>query len=344
MRRDFTVNAMMQNVLTGEIVDCWGGKEDLNRKILRCVSAETFPEDALRVFRAAQFAARFEAQIEPQTLALCAQIDVTQVTRERVMEEMNKALLKARKPSVFFRVLREMNHLKEFFPELAACIGVKQSPVYHPEGDVFEHTMLVVDCAANLRSRAVNPQAFMIAALFHDLGKIVATEIHEDGKITAYGHEVLGLETVKTQLLRLTNNQKLIRYVLNLTELHMRPNRLAENHSKKKKTRELFDLCEVPEDLILLARADATGKLDKPYPDEDEIFLRERLEDYRAVMLRPMVTGDDLIRAGVVPGKQMKEMLAFARKLHFSGIERKNALHQTLIQFGYAGNNAQTKK
>ena len=336
MRRDFTINAMMQDVLTGEIIDCWGGREDLKKGIIRCVSEKTFPEDALRVFRAAQFAARFRAEIESETLNLCREIDVTQVTHERVYEEMNKALLKSDAPSVFFRALRQMNHLKEFFPELEACISVPQSPIHHPEGDVFEHTMLVVDCAAGLRSRAVNPQAFMVAALFHDLGKVVATEIHPDGKITAYGHEVLGLDTVKRQLLRLTNNQKLQQYVLNLTELHMRPNRLAENHSKKKKTRELFDLCVAPEDLILLARADASGKLDQPYPMENEVFLNERLKDYREIMSRPMVTGDDLIRAGVQPGKQMKEMLAFSRKLHFSGIERKNALKQTLRQFGYA--------
>ena len=333
MRRDFTINAMMRDVLTGKIVDCWGGQEDLKKKIIRCVSEKTFPEDALRVFRAAQFAARLNAEIEPETLRLCREIDVTQVTHERVFEEMNKALLKAETPSVFFRILRDMDHLKEFFPELAACIGVPQNPAYHPEGDVFEHTMLVVDCAAKLRSRAVQPRAFMIAALFHDLGKVIATEIHEDGKITAYGHEVLGLETVKTQMLRLSNDQKLLKYVLNLTELHMRPNRLSENRSKKKKTRELFDLCVCPEDLILLARADASGKLDKPYPDENETFLRERLDDYREIMRRPMVQGDDLIRAGVKPGPQMKNMLAFARKLHFSGIEKKTALKQTLRQF-----------
>ncbi len=338
MRRDFTINAMMQDVLSGKIVDCWGGREDLKRRIIRCVSEKTFPEDALRVFRAAQFSARFRAEIESETLELCREIDVSCVTHERVFEEMSKALLKADEPSIFFRALRRMNHLKEFFTELQACIGVPQSPKYHPEGDVFEHTMLVIDCAAKLRARAVNPLGFMLSALFHDLGKVVATEIHEDGRITAYGHEVLGLDTVRTQMLRLTNNQKLIRYVLNLTELHMRPNKLAECRSKKKKTRDLFDRCICPEDLILIARADASGKLDKPYPDENEVFLRERLTDYRAVVARPMVGGDDLIRAGVKPGVQMKNMIARARQLHFSGIEKKNALKMVLGEYGYDGN------
>lgn len=341
-RRDFTINAMMQDVLTGEIVDCWGGRADLERRIIRCVSRKTFPEDALRVFRAAQFAARLEATIEPETLKLCREIDVRLISHERIFEETAKALLKARTPSAYFRALREMNHLSEFFPELEACAAVPQNPQYHPEGDVFEHTMLVIDCAARLRERATEPLAFMFAALFHDLGKIVATETQPDGRITAYGHEVLGLETVERQLRRLTNNARLIRYVLNLTELHMRPNKLAECKSKKKKTRELFDRCVCPEDLILLARADASGKLDQPYPDANETFLRERLADYRAVMTRPMVTGNDLIASGIAPGIQMKALLARARQLHFAGVEKKNALKQLLKEYeqNNAGNHA----
>ena len=132
---------------------------------------------------------------------------------------------------------------------------------------------------------------------------------------------------------RWTNNTKLIRYVLNQTQLHMRPNLLACFHSKKKKTRQLFDLSVCPEDLILLSRADASGKLDAPYNEENEIFLRERLEDYRAVLARPMVTGRDLIEAGVRPGEDMKALLQRARMLHFSGIERKNALKQVLEEY-----------
>jgi len=332
MRRDFTINAMMQNVLTGEIVDHWHGREDLENRVIRCVNEQTFREDALRVFRAAQFAARLDAGIDDDTLALCADIDVTQISVERVFEEMSKALLKAERPSVFFRELRRMDHLKEFFPEIAACIGVEQNPRFHPEGDVFEHTMLVIDCAAKLRGRAKEPLMFMISALMHDLGKIVATEVQEDGKITAYGHEVLGLPTVERQLRRLTNHQKLIEYVLNQTELHMRPNKLAQSNSRKKKTRMLFDLSVCPEDLILLSRADASGKLDAPYNEENERYLRERLEDYREIMKRPMVTGRDLMEAGLKPGEHFKALLQRAKVLHFAGIEKKRALRDVLAE------------
>ena len=332
MRRDLTINAMMRDVLTGEIVDLWGGREDLAARVVRHVSDATFPEDALRVFRAAQFAARLDATVAPETIALCRRMDVGEISHERVFDELAKALLKANRPSIFFRVLMKTDHLKEFFPELEACAGVPQSPVHHPEGDVFEHTMLVVDRAAELRDRAQQPLPFMVAALFHDLGKVVATRVQPDGKITAYGHEVQGFDLCERQLRRLTSQAKLIEYVKNMMWLHMRPNILAQGRSHKKKTRQLFDLSVCPEDLILLARADASGKLDKPYDPANEAFLRERLEDYRRVAARPMVTGQDLIDAGLEPGPSFSEWLARARQLHFAGLERERALCQVLAE------------
>lgn len=330
MRRDLTVNAMMRDVLTGELIDLWGGQRDLEARVIRHVSDETFPEDALRVFRAAQFAARFEGTVAPETMALCKRMDVGEISHERVFDELKKALLKAEKPSVFFRVLREMDHLKEFFPELEGCIGVQQNPDHHPEGDVFEHTMLVLDCAAGLRDQAKQPLAFMLAALLHDLGKAVATQVQPDGKITAYGHERAGLEPCERQLRRLTGQVRLIEYVKNMMWLHMRPNILAQAKSRKKKTRQLFDLSVCPEDLILLSRADASGKRDRPYDAANEAFLRERLEDYYRVLRRPMVTGKDLIDAGLKPGPMFSEWLRRARMLHFSGIERDRALRQVV--------------
>ncbi|MBR1560389.1 MAG: tRNA nucleotidyltransferase [Clostridia bacterium] len=331
-RRDLTINAMMRDALTGDLIDLWGGQRDLADRVVRHVSDETFPEDALRVFRAAQFAARLESTVAPETMALCRRMDVSDISHERVFDELCKALLKAKKPSVFFRVLLEMDHLKEFFPELQACAGVRQNPVYHPEGDVFEHTLLVLDSAAALRERAQWPLAFMLSALFHDLGKAVATQVQPDGKITAYGHEVQGLPLCEAALRRLTSQAKLIEYVKNMMWLHMRPNMLAAARSKKKKTRQLFDLSVCPEDLILLSRADATGKLDAPYDEANEAFLRERLDDYREVMKRPMVTGRDLIDAGLRPGPAFSKRLARARELHFAGLEKERALKQVLAE------------
>jgi len=153
-RRDFTVNALMEDVLTGEITDHFGGRSDLEAGVIRHIDDITFSEDPLRVLRGAQFAARFGFQIAPETVDLCRGIDISSLTRERVTEEMKKALLKAERPSVFFEELRKMNQLSVWFPELEALIGVEQDPVFHPEGDVWVHTMEVLDRAASNRARA----------------------------------------------------------------------------------------------------------------------------------------------------------------------------------------------
>ena len=343
-RRDFTINAMLQDVLSGDILDFYGGRQDLEDRVIRCVCPETFVEDALRAFRAAQFAARMNACIEPATCRLCGEMDVSRLSVERVMGETEKALLKADRPSAYFRHLRSMNHLKEYFTELERTIGVEQNPRFHPEGDVFEHTMLVLDAAAGLRARSEWPLAFMLSALLHDIGKIVATEVQQDGRITAYGHETLGLSLVEQQLRRITNHEKLIKYVCNQAELHMRPNMLFFAQSRKKKTRQLFDMSLCPNDLILLSRADASGKLDEPYREENEAWLRERLQDYHDRLQLPMVTGQDLIAAGLKPDKHFSALIQRARMLHFSGIERKNALQQVLAEAKNMQENLQNNK
>lgn len=339
-RRDFTINAMMLDPLTGEIIDLWGGRDDLRLNIVRHVSDETFGDDALRVFRAAQFAARLNASVHPSTLSICRGMDVTALSRERVYEELSKALIKSSAPSVFFRLLHSMGHLSEFFPEIEALIGVPQNPIYHPEGDVFEHTMLVLDAAAQLRAQAKEPLNFMLAALMHDLGKANATEISPTGKITSYRHPDTGVALAEIQLKRLTSNNRTIAYVKNMVLLHMRPNMLAGSDSRRKKSREMYDLSLCPEDLILISRADASGKLDAPYNVKNWEYLRQRLDDYHKCVARPMVSGADLVAAGVKPGKHMGEMLARARSLHFSGLEKKRALNQVLKEFKHEVPNA----
>ncbi|MBR2534425.1 MAG: hypothetical protein IKE50_06580, partial [Erysipelotrichaceae bacterium] len=174
-RRDFTINAMMEDVLTGEVVDPFHGRDDLENRILRCVDPVTFVEDPLRVLRAAQFASRFEFAVDSQTVELCKTIDLSALSRERVEEELRKALVKGVKPSVFFETLRQMNQLDVWFPEVKRLIGVRQDPIYHPEGDVWIHTMQVVDNAALFREKVSDPFRFELLALCHDFGKIVTT-------------------------------------------------------------------------------------------------------------------------------------------------------------------------
>ena len=328
-RRDFTFNALMQDVLTGEIVDHFGGAGDLKDGVLRHVNDDSFSEDPLRVLRAAQFAARFGFRVAEETVALCSRMQLQHLPRERVEGELKKAMLKAEKPSIFFEVLREMDQLDCWFPELKALIGIGQNPVYHAEGDVWTHTMMVLDEAAKLRDRAQNPYWFMLSALVHDFGKAVSTE-SVDGTIHAYQHEVAGLPLVESFLHRITAENKLTAYVLNMTELHMKPNTMARVGSAMKNTNKLFDCSVDPEGLIALALADDRGRILQTPAADTEGFLYERLEIFRDLMARPCVLGRDLIEAGIQPGKDFTEILGYAHKLRLAGIPKENALKQVL--------------
>ncbi|MBP5166793.1 MAG: tRNA nucleotidyltransferase, partial [Oscillospiraceae bacterium] len=154
LRRDFTINALMEDVLTGKLVDHFGGAEDLARGVIRHVNDSTFAEDPLRVLRAARFAARFGCTVAPETLELCRRMDLSSLPKERVMGELEKALLRSDKPSVFFRTLRRTGRLSPWFAELEQTIGTEQDPKRHAEGDVWTHTMAVADAAVKYRDKA----------------------------------------------------------------------------------------------------------------------------------------------------------------------------------------------
>lgn len=328
-RRDFTFNALMQDVLTGEIVDHFGGAEDLKAGVLRHVNDASFAEDPLRVLRAAQFAARFGFRVAEETVALCSRMELEHLPRERIEGELKKALLKAERPSIFFEVLRQMDQLDIWFPEVKALIGIRQNPVYHAEGDVWVHTMMVLDEAAKLRDRASNPYWFMLSALTHDFGKAVCTE-EKDGALHAYRHETAGLPLAEAFLLRITKETRLIEYVLNMVEYHMKPNTVAGARSAVKVTTRMYDLSLDPEGLLAIALADDRGRVSEKHTEDNEAFLYERLEVYRELMARPYVMGRDLIEAGLKPGVEFTEILKYAHKLRLAGVPKDNALKQTL--------------
>lgn len=328
-RRDFTMNALMEDVLTGEIVDHFGGRSDLSDGIIRHIDPVTFVEDPLRVLRAAQFAARFGFKVAPETIELCREIDLSSLSKERVEEEMKKALLKADMPSVFFEVLREMDQLGVWFPELQQLIGLEQDPIYHPEGDVWTHTMEVIDRAAQLREKVSDPYRFMLLALTHDFGKIVTTE-EKNGRIHAYGHETEGMPLAESFLKRITNEKDVLDYVLNMVPLHMKPNVAAYSKPALKSTNKMFDQAEAPEDLIWFAEADRPVMSgDDPFQGDRE-FLMGRLETYKETMAKPYVMGRDLVEAGFEPGEDFSEILEYAHKLRLAGIKKESALKQTI--------------
>lgn len=328
-RRDLTIGALMMDVLTEEITDHFGGRSDLENGILRHVCTETFTEDPLRVLRLAQFAARFDFSPAEETLALCRRMKLSYLSRERVWEELRKALLKAKKPSVFFEVLRSVGGLDDWFPEVRDLIGVEQNPDYHAEGDVFTHTMMVLDEAAKYRDDTSEPFAFMLTALCHDFGKAVCTaEI--DGKLCSRHHETVGLPLAERFLLRLTNEARIISYVTNLTEHHMRPNAIAAFGSSVKATNKMFDSVSAAKDLFYFAKSDHFGRICAKGSPFHEDFLLERLRIYEDTMREPYVMGRDLLGAGLTPGPHFSQLLEHAHKLRLAGVKKEEALKQTL--------------
>lgn len=340
IRRDFTMNALMEDVLTGEILDFFGGREDIARGVLRHVNDGTYLEDPLRVLRAAQFAARFGFTLDEKTRALSAGADLTALPGERIMGELEKALLKAEKPSIFFEELRGMNQLSVWFPELEALIGVEQNPAFHPEGDVWTHTMQVLDEAALLRDRAQRPLWFMLAALCHDFGKPLTTE-RIDGALHAYGHEIQGLTPVTQFIRRLTSEKQLLEYVRNLSRLHMEPIGLLRQRAGVKAVMRMLDQAAEPDDLLLLVRADCLGccaaresrAAAEAAFSETEQELRRLLGIYRERMSRPCVMGRDLIEAGLKPGPTLGKTLDYVHKMRLAGVPKPKQLRQAL---GYA--------
>lgn len=256
--------------------------------------------------------------------------DADAISEDTLFAITNRVLLESDKPSAYFRALREDDQLSDLYPELNDMIGVPQEPRFHPEGDVFEHTMLVIDRASELRCRAAFPLEFMYAALLHDAGKCEATVIREDGRIIAYRHELMGDARISALLDRLTDDRTLAEHVRNHTYLHMRPNMLYGAKSRKKKTRQLFDLSVCPEDLILLSRADASGKTDAPYDENAETWLNERLADYRARASAFSITESDLAALGITDRGDLEARMNRARQLHFAGLNKLRVLKQIM--------------
>ena len=328
-RRDFTINALMKNVITGEIVDYFGGVNDLNSGVIRHVNDKTFAEDALRVLRAAQFASRFGFSIADETVSLCKKMSLKDLSSERVFDELTKALLKSSTPSLFFKNLLNMDKLSEWFPEVQQLIGIEQSKIHHAEGDVWNHTMMVIDEAAKRRELAKKPLGFMLAALTHDFGKTICTKVI-NGQVHAYMHETEGLPIIQQFINRLTSENALTKYVLNMAQLHMQPNAMAADKSSIKATNKMFDRSIEPWDLVHLAQCDRLGKISCIEHVSSEPFLTERLKIFEEYMSRPYVMGRDLKDVGIEPNENYKDLLLYAHKLRLAGVPKDDALKQTL--------------
>lgn len=324
LRRDFTMNAIMKNAKTGELLDYFGGMDDIKNKTIRCVSDDTFKIDPLRVLRAAEFSSRLGFEIESRTKQLMADADISELPKERVFAETRKALMNSEKPSVYFNILKEVDQLSAWYPELKACIGAEQNPDYHPEGDVWTHTMEVIDAAAKYRSEVNNPEKFMFAALCHDLGKPAVATINAKGNITHIGHETEGVDIARSFLSRLSSDKSLHEYALNMTKMHMRPHVLYSANARYKKTNAMFDVSVDGHDLAYLAAADDNNRV---YDSDKYIdWMKDRYDIYKSRIQEPMVKGQDLIDMGIKPGPIFNDILSNTRKQHLSGVDKENVL------------------
>ena len=334
-RRDFTVNAILRDALTGEIVDPFGGQADLKNHILRAVPGAGFEEDPLRVLRGAQFAARYDLTVDEATMEKMRRMPTDALSPTRVMSETKKALMQSAHPEVYFDILRRAGALEVWFQELAALIGVRQNPKYHPEGDAYVHTMLVLRAAAEMREAAQKPLNLMLAALVHDLGKAATTTQDQNGNYHSCEHEIAGVPLLSAMLSRIGAGKDMLAYCENMCRLHMRTHICFYMNLGEGQTNLLFDESVCPHDLVLLAVCDARGKGRRTEKsDEEEQFLKERLAAYEEALSMPMPSGDMLIAQGMKAGRGMAQALKEARRLRLCGAGLEDAICQTVIKFG----------
>lgn len=338
-RRDFTVNALAADPMTGEVIDGFGGIKDMRNRVLRVTDRERFQDDALRVYRGVQFAGRFGFSIDPESFHLMKEMVedgmLDHLSKERITEEIKKLMLKSPKPSVGFELLRDLGIVERDYPELHALIGTPQEPDWHPEGDVWVHTMMVVDQVARMSGResyyaSFNPTerlSVLLGALCHDLGKPATTQVGEkDGiqRIRSLGHEEAGKEPAERLLARWMFGDEINRACVAITEQHLKPAVWWRQFRTGELTATTFanavrklikKIHPVPWRVLLAAtEADHRGRgipgVDmEPY--EAGHFFVETVAKWGLDKepTKPLIRGEDLIARGLKPGIRFGELI-----------------------------------
>ena len=308
-RRDFTVNAMLHDPLTGETIDLWGGEADLKARVLRAVDPATFVEDSLRVLRAVQFAARLELGIDTATADLCRKVDLSDLPADRIRGELEKLLLRAEKPSVGLEWADRLGVVDRIFPELGALKGCPQDPDWHPEGDVWVHTLLSLDrgrevCAGLGKERQL---AVMLALLCHDFGKPSTTAV-VDGRIRSMEHEEAGRAPTHAFLDRLNVHTlggfDLRGQVVELVAHHLTPSHFYKNRERvgDGAFRRLARKLE-PELLYRVSLADCRARKSGFDTEAQEWFIsRVRSLGVEKRPPAPLLMGRHLLALGLEPG------------------------------------------
>ena len=314
-RRDFTINAIGWDPLTGRFEDPFDGRGDLERRILRVVDADTFGDDSLRVLRAIQFAARFEFALDDETQSLCRAIPLDDLPAERVWGEVEKLLLQARRPSIGLALALDLGVVDRLLPELRPLVGCEQEPEWHPEGDVWTHTLMVVDEARAViddldRARKIT---VMLGALCHDLGKPATTAVI-DGRIRSLNHEEAGVEPTGRLLDRLNihtvDGFDVRTQVIGLVAQHLKPGMFHKaGHVSEGAFRRLAQKVDM-ELLARVARADCLGRTGGFDCSAMDWFLeRARALGVEHQPPAPLLLGRHVLALGVKPGPEVGEIL-----------------------------------
>lgn len=324
-RRDFTINSMGWNPTTQTLLDPYNGQEDLKNRRLRHVS-DAFSEDPLRVLRGVQFAARFDCTMDTETQALCQQQDLSELPKERLLDEWAKLLLKARKPSVGLTLMKDLGLLK-YYPELAALIGCEQDPEWHPEGDVWVHTLMVVDEMAALRTGDPKRDLLlMLSALCHDLGK-PDTTVFQDGRWRSPNHEAEGVPPTKQFLARLTDEKALVKAICDIVREHLKPALLYNDNQRGTVSDAAIRRLSLRvnlQDLYLVTQADHYGRttpdaIAKDFPAGIWLMERAAALEIKDQKPQPILKGRHLIPLGIKPGKGMGPILKAAFEAQLDG-------------------------
>jgi putative nucleotidyltransferase with HDIG domain len=312
-RRDFTINGMMLDPVDNSVLDFVGGMQDLQTGLIRAIGdpAERFIEDKLRLLRGVRFAARFAFELEPATARAMEQLApaVDQVSRERVREELTRMLTEGRARRAF-ELLDATGLLAQVLPEVVKMKGVAQPPQYHPEGDVWVHTLLLLDGLS-----AGCPMALAWAALLHDVGKPATFRVAPD-RIRFDGHVDVGVRIAEEICRRLRFPNYETEQILSLIANHMR---FADVRKMKESTLKRFFRLEHFDQHLALHRLDCLashGSL------ELYDFARQRFETLPEEQVRPhlLLSGKDLVEAGYRPGPQFSKMLALAEDAQLEGV------------------------
>ena len=315
-RRDFTVNAIAWDPLQREYLDPHDGRADLAARRLRMVDPATFGDDSLRVLRAMQLAARLEFDVDAPTRAVCRTIALDDLPAERIWGELDKLLLRARRPSIGLEVARDIGVVRRLFPELDALIGCRQEPEWHPEGDVWTHTLLVVDQARGRIDDLPRPQqiAVMLGAVCHDFGK-PATTAHIDGRIRSLNHEAEGVAPATAFLDRLNvhtlDGYDVRRQVLGLVAHHLKPGmwHTARDGVGDGAFRRLARTVDL-ELLARLAKSDCQGRTGHFDCSAMDWFLeRARSLGVEHAPPAPLLLGRHLLQLGLPPGPRIGRIL-----------------------------------